>query len=54
MAEQKKRSLMDELAEGLGEALNDLGRMLQPKRQPALVPVPVRKQPQVPRRRRRR
>ncbi len=55
MAEQKKRSLIDELADGLGEALEDLGRLLQPKREPARVPVPVRKKPnQMPPRRRRR
>jgi hypothetical protein len=55
MAERKKRSLIDELADGLGEALEDLGRLLQPEREPARVPIPVRKRPeQVPPRRRRR
>jgi len=54
MAEQKKRSLIDELADRVGEVFDELERLLQPNRKPARVPVPVRDDtPRPPRRRRR-
>ncbi|MEO0563479.1 MAG: hypothetical protein AAF125_15330 [Chloroflexota bacterium] len=53
MAEQKKRSLIDELADRVGEALDDLGQLFQPKREPARIPVPVRRKQPLPQRRRR-
>jgi hypothetical protein len=46
-----KRNVLDDLADGVREILRDLDRILNPQQKPAraLVPVPVRKQPQRPR-----
>jgi hypothetical protein len=55
MADQKDRSLIDELSDRIGDVVDSLERLLQPKQEPARSPVPVRNNgPQLPRRRRRR
>lgn len=53
MTKQDERNLMDKVADRAREFLDELERLLQPKREPARVPVPVRIPEQTPRRRRR-
>lgn len=51
--EQENRRLIDDLADRAREFMDDLERLLQPRREPARLPVPVRhNEPQRPRRRR--
>lgn len=42
MAKQQKRNLVDDVAERVREFIDELDRLLQPKRERARVPVPVR------------
>lgn len=42
MAKQQKRNLVDEVADRVREFLDDLERLIQPEREPARVPIPVR------------
>ena len=52
MATQEKRGPIDEVAERARKFLEELDRLLhpEPKREPARVPIPIRKSPS-PRRR---
>lgn len=51
--EQGKRSLWDDVVEGVRDVADALGRMLNPDRQPkrAPVPIPIRANPPLPQRR---
>jgi hypothetical protein len=42
MAKQQKRRWIDDLADRAREFLDNLERLLQPRREPVRVPVPVR------------